>query len=532
MDLYWVVLLPIITGLIGYFFPLKISRILSLIVQIIEFFIAIYIIYAINNKGIIIEYIGDWKNYSGIGLKADELSGVMILLTSFLFLITGIFSIKTDYVDHMFLALMLSLEGLIVGIFLSNDLFNIFVLVEISVVIVSILIMFKKDAQAIYDGMIYLLTNTVSMTLFIFGIACLYKTVGVIDIDGIKEQIGNMENGRSLILPFALMITAVSLKSALMPLFSWLPKAHGTPSAPSVVSAVLSGIYVKTGIYLFIRLKDMFSLMIDSTELFLVLGVLTGIAGFIFAMLQSDIKLILAYSTVSQIGLIMAGINMGNENAYWGSVYHIVNHGIFKMTLFLCAGMVVESYHTRDIREIRGVLKSMPVVSVASLMAILGIIGAPFFSGSVSKYWMTHDIENMLIEVIMMILNLGTILIFLKFGKIFGGKSYKTIDHKFGFQDVVVFFGGVLTFLGGIMAVIVMRILIDVDLSIDIYGYLWKSIVFFITLFIGVVMYKLPIKKKFLIFKNEELELSFNQICMMMFAFLIFLIIYGDMATR
>jgi multicomponent Na+:H+ antiporter subunit D len=124
---------------------------------------------------------------------------------------------------------------------------------------------------------------------------------------------------KPLYLPYALILTAVCLKAALMPLFSWLPKAHGTPSAPSVVSAVLSGLYVKNGIYLFIRCQSAFQ-PIDVSTFFLVAGAVTAIAGAVFAIAQSDIKLILSYHTVSQIGLIMVALNMGSETAAVGAV--------------------------------------------------------------------------------------------------------------------------------------------------------------------------------------------------------------------
>src|SRR5699024_12776643 len=112
------------------------------------------------------------------------------------------------------------------------------------------------------------------------------------------------------IIPFAMMMVTVSLKTAVIPLFSWLPKAHGTPSAPPVVSALLSGLYIKTGVYLFIRFVNMYSPVIDMKEFFFVIGLLTSIVGFVMSLGQHDIKLILAYRTVSQIGLIMIGLHM------------------------------------------------------------------------------------------------------------------------------------------------------------------------------------------------------------------------------
>lgn len=110
---------------------------------------------------------------------------------------------------------------------------------------------------------------------------------------------------------------------------------------------------------------------------------------------QKDLKLILAYSTVSQVGLIMMGINIGTEIAFWGSFYHIFSHTIFKSTLFLTAGLISESYGTRNIYKIRGLFKRMPLVSSATALDVLGVIGAPFFNGSISKYLISRRIKNL-----------------------------------------------------------------------------------------------------------------------------------------
>jgi len=332
MDLFWLILLPIFIGLLFFIIPIKISKYGSVIFQIAMVILAFGVFIDVKKNGEMIHNIGGWPNYIGIALRADVLASIMVLLSTLMFLVMVLYSIHSAYVDHLLLFLMFALEGLIIGIFLSNDLFNIFVLVEVSTVIISILIMFKKDSQAIYDGILYLLTSTVSMLFFLFGLGILYKIVGVVDFHGVEKALKNSNHARSFILPYAFMITSVSLKSALMPLFSWLPKAHGTPSAPSTVSAILSGLYVKTGIYLFIRMQTMYSPQIETQELFFILGLITAVIGFFLAIAQQDIKLILAYHTVSQIGLIMMGINMESQQSQIGYInrnHSDWNHSVF-----------------------------------------------------------------------------------------------------------------------------------------------------------------------------------------------------------
>ena len=235
MRLHLFVLLPILVAMLMYLFPNKRMRQIAIFLQLFFLTGAIFNFTYVRQFGTMAENLGGWEGYIGITLKCDILSSVLVMLTAFMFLAMMIFSYNSAYSNKLFLFLFMILQGLINGIFLSNDLFNIYVLVEVGTVIVSILIMFKKDSRSIYDGMVYLLVNIVAMTMFLFGIGFIYKTFGVLDFQGIKDQMKLVSNPQSLIIGYALMITAVGLKSALIPLlpvkkiccpFSFLPKSH------------------------------------------------------------------------------------------------------------------------------------------------------------------------------------------------------------------------------------------------------------------------------------------------------------------
>ena len=398
INLHWVILLPIIFGTIVKLVSIKTAKKIIVLFQTTLLVLAIMIFIDVRKNGTVLENIGGWPDTIAITLRADLLASAMVLLTCFLFLAMIIFVHNKNYADHLFFFLFLSLESLIIGIFLSNDLFNVFVLIEAATLIITVLIMYKKANVAIYDGLMYFLINVVAMSFFLMGLGMLYKKIGVLDFYALETAVSQVKDPQTLILPYAFIITAVSLKAALMPLFSWLPKAHGTPSAPSVVSAILSGLYVKTGIYVFLRFQSAFSQLIDTSELFVIIGFVTAIAGFILALSQKDIKLLLAYSTVSQIGVIMIGLNLNSPLAYWGGLYHLINHAIFKSTLFLTAGMIISEYKTRNINQVNGVFEHMPAVGVATILSILGIIGAPLFNGSISKYLISSGSSGTWIE--------------------------------------------------------------------------------------------------------------------------------------
>lgn len=519
-------MLPILVGIPLLLIKFNTAKKIIIIFQGFMVAASVFNFLYIKENGEVIQNVANWPNYIGVALRADLLAGSMVMLTTIIFMSMILFNTKKDFSDNMFLFLFTALEGLIIGIFLSNDLFNIFVLIEVATVIISILIMYKRDSRSIYDGILYLMINVVAMAFFLFGVGMVYKTVGVIDLYGIKEKVALLSGPESMILPYTFMITAISLKAALMPLFSWLPKAHGTPSAPSIISAVLSGLYVKNGIYLFIRIQDVFASQIDTSALFVYMGLFTAVIGFLLAVVQDDIKLILAYSTVSQIGLIMMAVNLGDERAYWGGLYHVFNHAVFKSTLFLSAGVIVDHYKTRDACKIRGVYEQMPAISTVTIFAILGIIGAPFFNGSVSKYLISFGLTEFIGELGILIVNLGTVTIFVRFTEIFFGKSDLKKPSVDIYSTGVIVFLGILCFLGGIFGQVIISFLFNVSFDVEFAFYIQKTASFIATLFLGYGLYYGFIKKiniaKFL----QKHELTFNGVCTTIAIFFIFTLAY------
>jgi multicomponent Na+:H+ antiporter subunit D len=404
--------------------------------------------------------------------------------------------------------LFLILEGLLSGIFLLDDLFSIFILIEVSTLVASLLIMFSRDSRSMYDGLFYMIINIFAATFFLLGLAMLYKQTGTFSLQTLGRILPDVENMKPLYLPYALILTAVCLKAALMPLFSWLPKAHGTPSAPSVVSAVLSGLYVKNGLYLFIRCQSAFQ-AIDTRTFFLIAGAVTAIAGAVFAISQSDIKLILSYHTVSQIGLIMVALNLGGETSAIGGMYHIVNHALFKSVLVLGAGVIMDEYGTRNMYDIHGVFRRMPLIALAMIAAILGITGAPLFNGSVSKYLIQHDVTDALGSTVMLLINVGTIISFIKFSSVFFGDTGKKAK-VFAGRTIVCLILGVLCLVFGVFGAPVAGILFGVDVAIDPAGYLKKSMVFLLSAGAAWLIYRFAVRGRGFWKQIRAFDFGFN----------------------
>ena len=531
VQLFWLVLIPVITSIILLFLPLKPGKVVAIFVQGSLGIIGIFGFLFVRTNGEQIQSIGGWPQQVGILLRGELFSINMVLLSTLLFFFIFIYNWYKEYVDKTFLMLLLVFQGMVNGIFLSIDLFNIFVLVELSTVVISILIVYKQEKRSIYDGIVYMMTNIVAMSFFLFGLGILYKTTGVIDLLSLKVYIQNQGTATSLILPYAFIITGVSLKSALMPLFSWLPKAHGTPGAPTVVSAILSGLYVKCGVYLFYRIQQVFQPAIDTRELFLILGLITAVVGFLLAIAQKDIKLILAYHTVSQIGLIMTGMNMENLYANQGALYHIINHALFKATLFLTAGMLIDHYGTREVSRIRGVWREKPLLAAATLMAVLGITGAPLFNGSISKYWIGYGANDAWINNALFLVNLGTIISFVKYSGMLWGRPQSsavriraTPSEKL--MTAVVLTMGVLCLLGGLLSEPLTQILFGASMPIIWAEYWQKALLFLLTLVAGVAIYYGILRRWSFLQKPKGFELTFNGISLSIGAFFMFIVVY------
>ncbi|MEC6747225.1 proton-conducting transporter membrane subunit [Marinilactibacillus sp. XAAS-LB27] len=525
--LYSLVLAPIIFGLLAYVVNKKIATVLLLVFQFLFGLYAFYVFFTVNSSGALLWNAGGYPDGVALSLYADPISSVMVLFTAIFYFAFLVYAIRQTYFKPLFYFMFMVLEGLMMGLFLSSDLFNIFVFLEVSTVVVSILIMINKEKQAIYDGMIYFFVNVIGTAFLLFGIAMIYRTFGMLDIRMIQEAMSQIEDPKSVILPYAFMMTTVSLKTAVTPLFSWLPKAHGTPSAPPVVSAILSGLYIKSGVYLFIRFSNMYASAIDMHEFFFWIGFITSTVGFVMALGQHDIKLILAYHTVSQVGLIMMGLNMASEIAFWGAVYHIFNHAIFKSTLFLTAGLIYDEYDTRDVYQIRGLFKRMPLVAIATALAMLGITGAPFFNGSISKYMIAHGTYDYSTTILLNIVNLGTTMSFIKYATMLFGKNPKEGRAKIDiFALSASLFMGVASLITGIFGERLSEFLFNFEVHVNPEEYIQKGIVYVLMIIAGIGFYNGIIKHGGILTRIGHLELTFNATITAMVGYFILLVVY------
>lgn len=419
------VILPVIISILIFMFHNKFVNYLAFICQFILIVAIIYYHKFIKINGAHSITIGGWNQTAGISFYNDWLSISLIFLTLFLVTALLIYIWDKEETNSIFLFFFLFLEGVFLGVAQTNDFFNFFIFMELITIISSILIVFKKDSRSLKVVLYYLLYNSIGMMFYLLGIVLLYVITGTMNMELATAKIVELGTTNSIKVAYMLIMGALAVKSAFFPVFNWLPKAHG--AAPPAVSALLSGLIVKSGLYGFIRINQIFG-GIMFQDVFLFLGFTTALVGVIFALSQKDIKQILAFHTISQVGIILIGISQMEGKLFYGGVLHIFNHAMFKSLLFLGAGVIIHEYGTKNVYEMKGVFKRLPITSILMIIGMLSITGAPFLNGFVSKSIITYSLGSNG-NYIFNLINLGTAISFVKMSQIFFGHESPS-KHK------------------------------------------------------------------------------------------------------
>lgn len=522
----YLIFIPIISSMIIYLIHKKKANFLVFFVQSIMTILAIGYYYFNNgmeNSHTLL--IGSWDKTIGIALKNDQLSMSFIFLSIFIWWIVLIYCWDKRGEDSKFLFFLVFLEGIFLGLLQTNDLFNLFVFIEVTTIISTILILYKKDGYSVRSGLYYLLFNSIGMLFYLIGLILVYNVTGTLNMDIISERILLATETRLYTLGYIFMMAAIGVKSAFFPVYNWLPKAHS--AAPSSISALLSGLLVKSGLYAFIRLNDMFQIT-SFNKFFFILGFFTAISGIIFALSQKDIKQILAFHTISQIGIMIMGLNSGEGTTYIGGLMHIFNHAMFKSLLFMGAGVIINTYGIRRITDIRGVFKRLPITSIFMIIGMLSITGAPLFNGFVSKTIIKYGVKSSSIEVIMLyIINLGTSISFIKLSQIFFGKyrGKRKKNINTGFSMFLLSFMCIVL---GNYFIPITRGFFGIDISYVEAFKIDNWINYGVTLAGGYIIYKKIVEKDYEIIKKiRHTNISFGTTNYLLIMFVFIMLLWG-----
>lgn len=337
---------------------------------------------------------------TGLFLKLDMFRYIFVWLTSLIWFLITIYS--TQYLlsyknrNRYYLFFMTTYWSTL-GIFLSNNLINLFTFFEIMSLSSYPLIIHDEDKYSHDAGKTYLIMAVSGGLVLLMGLFLLYDFTQTLDIDKIKYVIQDIGNIKYAIA--GLIIAGFGVKAGMYPLHLWLPKAH--PASPAPASAILSGVLLKTGIFGILITSEImgFSDIYISNTL-VVLGFITMFLGGFLAMYQRNIKRILAYSSMSQMGYIIVGIGlMGilHEHkaiALYGTIYHIINHMIFKVLLFMSAGVIYMKLHELSINGIGGFGRKRKTLKICFFIGSCAIMGVPGFNGFISKNLLHHALAE------------------------------------------------------------------------------------------------------------------------------------------
>ncbi len=332
-----------------------------------------------------LSWLGETVN---LRLALDGFSLFMLMAVALVGLAAALFSI--DYMEHYgakanFYALYLVMIAGMNGLILATDLFSVYVFLEVAAIASYALVAFGLGREELEAAFKYLMLSVVASAFLVAGIAVIFGLTGQLDFAAVAAGLKELNAGPVLGLVTAFFLLGFGLKAALVPFHAWLPDAH--PSAPAPISAVLSGLLIKvSGVYAMTRIfLNVFGLTPALSAVLMGLGAVSIVVAALLALGQKDMKRMLAYSSISQVGYVVLGLGIGTPLGLAGGLFHLFNHALAKGLLFLTSGSVQQATGTRNMDEMGGLAKRMPVTALANLVGALSIAGVPPLNGFWSK---------------------------------------------------------------------------------------------------------------------------------------------------
>ena len=351
----------------------------------------------VESEGTISYAVGNWAPPIGIEYRIDLLNAFVLVIVSAIGLIVLAYAprsltreVPRSRHSLYYAVYLLCLTGLL-GMTITGDAFNVFVFLEVSSLSMYALIAMGPQRRALVAAFRYLIMGTVGGTFFLIGVGLLYMMTGTLNMADLAERLAAVENNRTVLAGFAFLSVGLGLKIALFPLHFWLPNAY--TYAPSVSTAFLAATATKVSVYVVVRF--IYTIVGQETILgdpliatsFQVLAITGIFVASIAAIFQENVKRLLAYSSIAQIGYIVLGVSFASMSGMIGGLVHVVNHALMKGGLFLAVGCVAYKTGTVDFDDLKGIGKRMPLTTAALVIGGLGMIGVPLTVGFVSKWY-------------------------------------------------------------------------------------------------------------------------------------------------
>ena len=439
----------------------------------------------------------------GISFRVDMLGYTVLLLSSFIWFFVMIYAheyMKKEEKSTRFFFFLSLTYGSVLGTIMSGDLLTMFLFFEIMTVVSYMLVIHGQNDASYKAGYNYIIMGLIGGFLILTALLLIYFYVGDLSFESAINRLGDFGNLKYWIM--GLLVFGFGIKAGMAPVHVWLPRAH--PVAPTPASALLSGVMIKVGAFGIIRTASSYYFPSKETitsitdpiwltsenigAIIIWTGIITMTLGVFLALQQENMKKMLAYHSVSQMGYIITGIGvalyLGYHGAmgYTGALYHIINHALFKSLLFMVAGVIY--YHTKELNmyKLGGLWKKLPFTTLVFVVAALGISGVPIFNGYVSKTILHHGITEayhygdsifVLAEVMFIIVSAGTACSFIKMGYyVFFKKSeknYKDLPYDYSSLDIALWSMAIIIILIGVFPAFILDHLIVPQLNMTTY---------------------------------------------------------------
>ena len=393
----WLIGVPLVYATAAFLFGPRAARALAPLAFTLDLFAAAGIAARVHSNGPQLHAVGGWERPLGIALYADGLAALLLLMTAAIALgvalyARGYFSAE-DRRNSAFWPLMGFLVGAMNALYLSADLFNLYVTLELLGLAAVGLVALGGGSAALAAALRYLFAALLGSLLYLMGVALLYGAYGTLALSDLATQIDAVPLSWSAL---ALITVGLALKTALFPLHVWLPPAHG--GAPAPVSALLSALVIKASFYLLLRLwYEVFGAAVTApaAQALGALGAGAILWGSWLAFRQQQLKMLVAYSTVAQIGYLfllfpLAADPIGAEAAWSGGVYQILAHAFAKAAMFLAAGAMVFAAGHGEIARFEGIGGHLPLALFSFALAAVSLMGLPPSGGFIAK-WLLLD---------------------------------------------------------------------------------------------------------------------------------------------
>ena len=382
-----------------------ISWIISLIGSLLCFISSIILFFKFISYGQINYFMGNWPAPWGIEYVIDGASSYMLIIISGMGFFATLYSynlMKLELSEHsqsqVYGMWLLALGGLL-GLVTTGDAFNLFVFLEISSLssVALVALGAYRDRRALTSAFNYLLIGAVGATFYVIGVGLLYSVTGTLNIADLTERLSEISDNNAVRAGISFIIIGLMVKAAIFPLHIWLPAAY--TYAPTAVTVLLTATATKAALYILARI--LFTLLFNTDDftyivlnwILLPAALIAIFFGTVRAIFENDIKKLLAFSSLSQIGYTVVGLSLGTTAGILAAFIHLANHALMKSALFMGVGSIGAAINDKvEFNSLKGIGYTMPITAICITIATLSLLGIPLTVGFISKFFLIKAI--------------------------------------------------------------------------------------------------------------------------------------------